>query len=203
MQRSSCYCTDMATKNKVLKLTGRGKTLSSKKVYQGKVFWVTRDVVQEPGGVTATRDVIRHNGSVVILAVDTAKNPKDPSVLLIRQYLHAANKLMLELPAGRIEPGEKLLAGARRELIEETGYRAKKWSKLVHYYASPGFLTETMSILLAEDLTLGEAHPEADEKIELHMTPLSEVLKLIHAGRIEDGKTLIGVLLYAARRAAK
>jgi ADP-ribose pyrophosphatase len=90
----------MATKNKVLKLTGRGKTLSSKKVYQGKVFWVTRDVVQEPGGVTATRDVIRHNGSVVILAVDTAKNPKDPSVLLIRQYRHAANKLMLELPAG-------------------------------------------------------------------------------------------------------
>ncbi len=200
MQRSSCYCTDMATKNKVLKLTGRGKTLSSKKVYQGKVFWVTRDVVQEPGGVTATRDVIRHNGSVVILAVDTAKNPKDPSVLLIRQYRHAANKLMLELPAGRIEPGEKLLAGARRELIEETGYRAKKWSKLVHYYASPGFLTETMSILLAEDLTPGEATPEDDERIELHMTPLSEVLRLIHAGKIEDGKTLIGVLLYAARR---
>jgi ADP-ribose pyrophosphatase len=190
----------MATKNKVLKLTGRGKTLSSKKVYQGKVFWVTRDVVQEPGGVTATRDVIRHNGSVVILAVDTAKNPKDPSVLLIRQYRHAANKLMLELPAGRIEPGEKLLAGARRELIEETGYRAKKWSKLVHYYASPGFLTETMSILLAEDLTPGEATPEDDERIELHMTPLSEVLRLIHAGKIEDGKTLIGVLLYAARR---
>ena len=200
MQRSSCYCTDMATKNKVLKLTGRGKTLSSKKVYQGKVFWVTRDVVQEPGGVTATRDVIRHNGSVVILAVDTAKNPKDPSVLLIRQYRHAANKLMLELPAGRIEPGEKLLAGARRELIEETGYRANKWSKLVHYYASPGFLTETMSILLAEDLTPGEATPEDDERIELHMTPLSEVLRLIHAGKIEDGKTLIGVLLYAARR---
>jgi ADP-ribose pyrophosphatase len=107
---------------------------------------------------------------------------------------------MLELPAGRIEPGEKLLAGARRELIEETGYRAKKWSKLVHYYASPGFLTETMSILLAEDLTPGEATPEDDEKIELHMTPLSEVLRLIHAGKIEDGKTLIGVLLYAARR---
>jgi ADP-ribose pyrophosphatase len=135
--------------------------------------------------------------------VDAAKDPKDPGILLIRQYRHAADKILLELPAGRIEPGETLLAGGKRELIEETGYRAKKWSKLASYYASPGFLTETMSILLAEDLTLGEAHPEADEKIELHMTPLSEVLKLIHAGRIEDGKTLIGVLLYAARRAAK
>ena len=193
----------MATKKKSVKLTGRGKTLSSKKVFQGKVFWVTRDTVKEPGGVTATRDVIRHNGSVVILGVDAAKNPKDPGILLIRQYRHAADKILLELPAGRIEPGETLLAGGKRELIEETGYRAKKWSKLASYYASPGFLTETMSILLAEDLTLGEAHPEADEKIELHMTPLSEVLKLIHAGRIEDGKTLIGVLLYAARRAAK
>jgi len=193
----------MATKKKSLKLTGRGKTLSSKKVFQGKVFWVTRDTVKEPGGVTATRDVIRHNGSVVILGVDAAKNPKDPGILLIRQYRHAADKILLELPAGRIEPGETLLAGGKRELIEETGYRAKKWSKLASYYASPGFLTETMSILLAEDLTLGEAHPEADEKIELHMTPLSEVLKLIHAGRIEDGKTLIGVILYAARRAAK
>ena len=193
----------MATKKKSLKLTGRAKTLSSKKVFQGKVFWVTRDAVKEPGGVTATRDVIRHNGSVVILGVDAAKNPKDPGILLIRQYRHAADKILLELPAGRIEPGETLLAGGKRELIEETGYRAKKWSKLASYYASPGFLTETMSILLAEDLTLGEAHPEADERIELHMTPLSEVLKLIHAGRIEDGKTLIGVLLYAGRRGAK
>jgi ADP-ribose pyrophosphatase len=186
-------------KKKALKLTGRGKTLSSKKVFHGKVFWVTRDTVKEPGGVTATRDVIRHNGSVVILAVDAAKNAKDPGILLIRQYRHAAGKLLLELPAGRIEPGETLLAGGRRELIEETGYRAKKWSKLVSYYASPGFLTESMSILLAEGLTLGEATPEDDEKIELHMTPLSEVLRLIHAGKIEDGKTLIGVLLYATR----
>lgn len=193
----------MATKKAAVKLKGRGKTLASKTVFRGKVFWVTRDTVKEPGGVTATRDVIRHNGSVVILAVDAAKNPKDPGILLIRQYRLAANKLLLELPAGRIEPGEKLLAGGKRELIEETGYRAKKWSKLVSYYASPGFLTETMTILLAEGLTLGEATPEEDEKIELHMTPLSEVLRLIHAGKIEDGKTLIGVLTYAGRRSSK
>ncbi len=181
---------------KPVKLTGRGKTVSSKTVYQGNVFWVTRDEVEEPGGVKATRDVIRHNGSVVVLAVDTETNPKDPGILLIRQYRHAAGKLMLELPAGRIEPGEKVIPAGKRELIEETGYRAKRWSHHCNYYASPGFLTETMTILLAEGLTQGEAAPEEDEKIELHMTPLSEVLRLIRAGKIEDGKTLIGVLIY-------
>jgi ADP-ribose pyrophosphatase len=185
---------------KPLKLTGSARTLSSRTVFQGKVFWVTRDEVVEPGGVHGTREIIRHNGSVVILAVDTKTNPADPGILLIRQYRHAAGKLLLELPAGRIEPGEKLLPAAKRELIEETGYRAKRWSKLTSYYASPGFLTEAMNILLAEDLTLGIATPEDDEKIELHMTPLSEVLRLIHAGKIQDGKTLIGVLLYASRR---
>ena len=181
---------------KPVKLSGRGKTVSSKTVFQGNVFWVTRDEVEEPGGVKATRDVIRHNGSVVILAVDAETNPNDPGILLIRQYRHAAGKLMLELPAGRIEPGEKLIPAGKRELIEETGYRAKRWSHHCNYYASPGFLTETMTILLAEGLTQGKATPEEDEKIELHMTPLSEVLRLIRSGKIEDGKTLIGVLMY-------
>ena len=188
---------------KPIKLRGRGRTISSKTVYQGKVFWVTRDEVVEPGGVRATRDVIRHNGSVVMLAVDAESNPKDPGILLIRQYRHAAGKLLLELPAGRIERGEKLIPAAKRELIEETGYRAKRWSKHAMYYASPGFLTETMNMLLAEGLTLGEAAPEEDEKIELHMTPLSEVLRLIHDGKIEDGKTLIGVLLYDSLRRSR
>lgn len=181
---------------KPLKLTGRGRTASSKTVFEGRVFWVTRDEVEEPGGVHATREVIRHNGSVVVLAVDATTNPKDPGILLIRQYRHAAGKMLLELPAGRIEPGEKLIPAGKRELIEETGYRAKRWSRHATYYASPGFLTETMTILLAEGLTLGEAAPEDDEKIELHMTPLSEVMKMIHAGKIQDGKTLIGVMLY-------
>ena len=178
------------------KLTGKAQVLKSEEVYRGKVFWVTHDTVREPGGVNATRDVVRHNGSVVVLAVDTSTNPADPGILLIRQYRHAADKFLLELPAGRIEPGEKLIPAAKRELAEETGYTAKRWSKHVTYFASPGFVAEAMNILFAEDLTLGKATPEEDEKIEIHMTPLSQVMRLIHAGKIEDGKTLIGVMLY-------
>jgi ADP-ribose pyrophosphatase len=180
------------------KLRGKAQVLSSKTVYKGKVFSVTADQVVEPGGVTARRDVIRHNGSVVILAVDHSRSAADPDILLIRQYRHAAEQFLLELPAGRIEPGEKLIPAAKRELIEETGYRAKKWSHHVRYFASPGFLSEAMNVLLAEELTLGEAAPEDDERIEILMTPLSEVLRLIHAGKVLDGKTLVAVLLYAS-----
>lgn len=180
-------------------LRGKAKVISSRTVYKGRVFSVSHDHVLEPGGVDATRDVVRHNGSVVVLAVDTSRSKSDPDILLIRQYRHAAGQFLLELPAGRIEPGEKLIPAAKRELIEETGYRAKKWSRHVTYYASPGFVSEAMNILLAEDLTLGAADPEDDERIEVLMTPLSEVLRLIHAGKVLDGKTLIGVLLYASR----
>jgi ADP-ribose pyrophosphatase len=181
-------------------LRGKAKVLSSETPFQGRVFWITRDQVQEPGGVTATREVVRHNGSAVILAVDAKSNPRDPNILLIRQYRHAANQFLLELPAGRIEPGEKLLPAAKRELLEETGYRAKKWSIHAKYFASPGFLAEAMHIVLAEDLTPGQATPEEDEKIELHMTPLSEAVRLIQQDKIHDGKTIIGVLLYDSLR---
>jgi ADP-ribose pyrophosphatase len=189
--------------SKTVKLTGRGRTLSSRTAFAGRTFWVTQDEVIEPGGIRATREVIRHNGSVVVLAVDRETNPKDPGILLIRQYRHAADKFLLELPAGRIEPGEKLIPAGKRELIEETGYRARSWSRHANYYASPGFLTETMTILLAEGLTQGNAEPEEDEKIEVRMTPLSEVMHLIHSGKIEDGKTLIGVLLFVSLHGAR
>jgi len=184
------------------KLTGRARVLSSKTVYKGKVFSVTADEVIEPGGVRARRDVVRHNGSVVILAVDTTSNPDDPNILLIRQYRHAADQFLLELPAGRIDPGEKKLAAAKRELIEETGYRARRWSHHVRYFASPGFVGESMDIMLAEDLIPGEATPEEDERIELHFTPLSECVRLALAGELHDGKLLIGVLFYHALRSA-
>ena len=184
------------------KFAGSARTLSSKTVYQGKVFWVTSDEVLEPGGIRARRDVVRHNGSVVILAIDDRKNPNDPDILLIRQYRHAAGQFLLELPAGRIEPGEKLLPAAKRELLEETGYRARKWARLVQYYASPGFVAESMDILLAQELVHapGEGTPDEDEHIEVHPTPLSEAVRLALTGKLHDGKSLIGILFYATRR---
>jgi ADP-ribose pyrophosphatase len=102
-----------------------------------------------------------------------------------------------------LEPGEDELLGAQRELEEETGYRAKKWKQLVEYYASPGFLGESMKIFLAEGLVAGDAHPDDDEQIELRLVKLSEVLKMIEKGAILDGKTLTGVLLYARKTAGK
>jgi ADP-ribose pyrophosphatase len=114
-----------------------------------------------------------------------------------RQYRHAANQYLWELPAGKLDAGEAPLDGAKRELEEETGYRAKKWKPLVEYYASPGFLGESMKVFLAQGLQAGDAHPEEDEVIELRLVKLSDVLKMIEKGAILDGKTLTSVLLYA------
>ena len=172
------------------------RVVSSKVVFKGRVFSVYRDEVVEPGGHKNVREVIRHNGSVVILAIDESKNPADPEVILERQYRHAAGQSLLELPAGRVEPGESTLAAAKREMIEETGYRAKKWTLLTKYFASPGFLGEWMQIYLAREISAGEAQPEEDEKIDIVRMPLSEALALVAANKIHDGKTLIGLMLY-------
>ena len=173
----------------------RLKVLSSKLVYDGKVFQVTSDQIQEPTGITARRDVIHHSGSVVVLAVD--ESGAEPRVLLERQYRYAARDYLWELPAGRIDPGEKPLAAGKRELLEETGYRAKRWQRALHFYSSPGFLDETMTIFYARQLTSGDAQPEADECIQAELLPLSQVVRMVLAGRIEDGKTIAGVLWLA------
>jgi ADP-ribose pyrophosphatase len=171
--------------------------LSSEVVYEGPLFRVLHDKLVEPGGRENERDVIRHNGSVVILAIDNSKSRKNPWIVMERQYRHAANQFLWELPAGKIDAGELPLAGAKRELAEETGYRAKKWRPLVEYYASPGFLGEAMKVFLAEGLQAGDTHWDGDEDIELRLVKLTDVLKMIEKGAIQDGKTLTSVLLYA------
>ena len=171
--------------------------LSSVVVFECSLFRVRHDKLIEPGGKHSERDVIRHNGSVVILALDNSKSRKDPWIVIERQYRHAANQFLWELPAGKLEAGEDPLAGAKRELEEETGYKAKKWKPLVEYYASPGFLGESMKVFLAEGLQAGDAHPEEDESIEFRLVKLSDILKMIEKGAILDGKTLTSVLLYA------
>lgn len=179
------------------KVAGLANVLSSQTVFEGPLFRVTRDKLVEPGGKEALRDVVRHNGSAVILAVDNSKNKKDPWIVMERQYRHAAGRFLWEVPAGKLEPGEDPLEGAKRELEEETGYRAKKWSELVEYWASPGFLGESMKVFLAEGLVAGDSRPEEDELIEMRLVKLSDLLKSIEKGDIMDGKTLSSVLFYA------
>ncbi|MGC1781913.1 MAG: NUDIX hydrolase [Acidobacteriaceae bacterium] len=175
------------------------KLVSSKLAYRGPLFDVYTDYVREPEGIVSRRDVIRHTGSVVVLAVDASENANDPQIVIERQYRHAAGQYMWEVPAGRREPNENVLRAARRELLEETGYRAKKWTKLAYFYVSPGFLGEWMQVYLAEGLTCGTSKPDEDEYIEHRLIPLSQALKWIEIGKIIDAKSIIAILMYARR----
>ena len=172
--------------------TTQAKLLSSREVFRGPVFRVTTDQVLEPGGVQARRDIVRHPGSVVILALDEAGS--QPRILLERQYRHAAQSYLWELPAGRIDPGESELSAAKRELLEETGFTASQWQRICKFYVSPGFMDETMAIYLARGLRPGEAQPEADERIRQRMVPLSDALRMVQNGTIHDAKTLSAIL---------
>jgi len=175
-----------------------GRVLSSRVVYRGPAFWVTADQVLEPTGVRARRDIVHHTGSVVVLAVDESK--VEPRVLLERQYRHAAKQFMWELPAGRIDRGEQELPAAKRELLEETGYTASSWRRIFTFYASPGFVAETMSTYLAKGLKPGAAQPEEDEVIQVRMVPLSTAVGMVMRNTIRDAKTISGVLWLALRQ---
>jgi ADP-ribose pyrophosphatase len=169
----------------------KGKTLSSEVVFKGPVFSVRRDVVLEPSGVKATRDVIAHSGSVVVMPV-----LDDGKIVLIRQYRHAARQYLWELVAGRIDHGENVKQAAKRELIEETGLRAKKFRVFLEFWPSPGFLEEKMFVLLAEGITQGEAEPEEDERIEAKAFTPAELEKMLRTGVLHDGKTISSLLYY-------
>src|ERR1035438_2708463 len=185
-----------------VKRAGSAKVISSKLSFKGRAFNGYTDTLEEPDGRRHIKDVIRHHGSVVILAVDERTNPADPDVILERQYRHAAGQFLIELPAGTRNPVEAPVAAAKREMIEETGYRAKRWTMLLRYFASPGFLGEWMQIYLARDIRQGEAHLEMDENLEVLHMPLSQAMKMVAEGKIHDGKTLIGLSLYDAARKA-
>jgi ADP-ribose pyrophosphatase len=169
----------------------RAEILKSEVLYQGKVFRLQRDTVIEPGGVEADRDIIVHPGSVVVLPIF-----KDGRVLLIRQYRHSVGEFLWELVAGRKEPNENPVAAARRELIEETGYTAKRLRKLMRVVPTPGFVNEWMWIFAAEGLTEGAAQPEEDEKITPRIFSLKQAEKMIERGTLRDAKSICGILYY-------
>ncbi len=170
----------------------RAKVLESRWIYSGPVFGVRQDRVVEPSGLTATRDVVTHFGSVVLLPVFP-----DGRLLLVRQYRHAVGRFLWELVAGRIEPGESPLAAARRELLEETGYSARRFRRLLEVFPTPGFVSERMLIYAAEGLTPGTARPEADEYIVGRRFSLRELEAMMRRGTLRDAKSVAGILYYA------
>jgi len=171
------------------------RVLSSKLVYKGPAFWVTSEQVLEPTGIQARRDIVRHSGSIVVLA--TQEQGNDPLILLERQYRHAAESFLWELPAGRIDEGESPLPAAKRELLEETGYTARRWKRILRFFASPGFVAEPMTVFWAQELTPGQARPEDDEVIEHRMVPLSRAVGMVLGGAIRDAKSISSILWLA------
>jgi ADP-ribose diphosphatase len=169
----------------------KARIVKSAVVFRGKVFGVRRDLVEEPGGTRATREVITHAGSVVVLPV-----LPDGKIVMIRQYRHAARQYLWELVAGRIDEGETVKEAAARELKEETGYRAKRLTEFLDVFPSPGFLEERMHILLAEGVTAGKAEPEADEKIISRAFKVEELKRMMKSGKLRDGKSIAGILYY-------
>jgi ADP-ribose pyrophosphatase len=160
------------------------------RAFQGKVFSVTRETVTEPGGVRAVREIIRHPGSSVVIARNDAGE-----YMLIRQYRYAARKSLWEAVAGRIDPGETPLKAARRELAEEAGLAAKRWTKLGVFYPSPGFMDERMWLYLAEGLSPATAECDEDERITRKWFTRKQFGAMVRKNQIVDAKTVLSFFL--------
>ena len=169
----------------------RAKILSSEELFHGNVFDVKRERVREPGGIETTREFVVHSGSVVILPV-----LEDGSILLVCQYRHSVGDYLWELVAGRMEPGENALAGAKRELLEETGYTARSWQKILDVFPTPGFVSEKMIVYVARNLRAGTARPEDDERIVTKAFPTRDLEEQIRTGKLRDAKSVAGILYY-------
>lgn len=170
---------------------GREKILKSTLIYEGPIFGVRRDELIEPGGLETRREVITHPGSVVVLPVQN-----DGRIVMIRQYRHSARQFLWELVAGRIDGGETPKKAAARELAEETGFRAKKYSRMMTIFPTPGFLEEKLFVFLATDLTEGTARPEFDEKIISRTYSPKELKQMMQNGELCDAKSIAGILYY-------
>jgi ADP-ribose pyrophosphatase len=165
------------------------KILSQEVIFKGRVIQVRLDKIVEPAGHTATREIVVHPGAVCIVA-----RPTPDEVILIRQYRHAAGKVLLEIPAGGLNPGEDALAAANRELEEETGYRANKMVERAAFWTTPGFTTEFMYLYEASDLVKTQTNPDEDEVIEVDIVKYKDALRMIDDGRIQDAKSILGLL---------
>jgi ADP-ribose pyrophosphatase len=175
-------------------MTGK---ISSQRIYTGRVINLDVDTVEFPDGSIGELEMIRHPGASAVLPFLSDPGTQDPQILLIRQYRYAADAYVLEVPAGRLEPGESPESCAHRELQEETGCTAERMERLTTVYTTPGFTDEKIHLFMATGLTRGEARREADEFVENVVMTLSQALTMIESGEISDGKTAVA-LMYAA-----
>ncbi|MGI9951557.1 NUDIX hydrolase [Moorellaceae bacterium AZ2] len=167
----------------------RERCLKSERIYTGKILNLRKDRVALPDGREASREVVEHTGAVAVVALD-----HEERVYLVRQYRYPIGKVTLEIPAGKLDPGENPEACARRELREEVGLVAENWQHLLTFYSTPGFSDEIMYLFLARDLSREKAQPDEDEFLEILSLPLEEALLKIREGEIMDAKTIIGLL---------
>ncbi|MDQ6709079.1 MAG: NUDIX hydrolase [Candidatus Dormibacteraeota bacterium] len=163
--------------------------ISGQVVYSGKFFQVNKDEVRLPGGTTTIREIVRHPGSVAIVP-----RQADGRIVLVRQFRYATGRELWEIPAGTCDkPGESLDQTARRELAEEAGFKAARWTRLGRAYLVPGWADELMTWYLAEELTPTEAHAELDESFKVTPFDLPSLRVLRESGELEDAKTLLGL----------
>jgi ADP-ribose pyrophosphatase len=170
--------------------THRESLISSEIVYEGKVVTLRIDTVRLENGRECTREVVAHAGAVAIVPF-----LDDDTIVMVRQYRRAVDQVLLELPAGTLEPGEDPVDCARRELEEETGYRAGTITRLFGQYLAPGYSSERLTVYEARDLTPGRAHPDDDERVEVVRVPAREMYRKVFSGEIEDAKTIAGLLM--------
>jgi len=170
------------------------KRLESRYVYRGKILNMRVDTVELPGGGRGTREVVEYAGAVAVVALDS-----DGQVLLVRQYRYPVGRTLLEIPAGKLEPGEDPETSALRELREETGFSARRLDRLLRFFSTPGFTSEEMHLFLATDLDPGEPAPDEDECVEVVRVPLVEARAMVDRGEICDAKSIIGILAACAR----
>jgi ADP-ribose diphosphatase len=173
------------------------KVISSKELLRNKLFTIVDEVAKDPSGFEIHRSIVRHPGSAVMMTVDERDR-----VLLVKQFRLPAERDLWELPAGRIDPGETPLQAAKRELREETGYSARKWTKLIMFWASPGYIDEKMNLFLATELTEGTPENMDDERIEIRWFSKKEMQEAVRAGKIQDAKTLVGYFFWLEQKKA-
>ncbi|HEY9790891.1 MAG TPA: NUDIX hydrolase [Candidatus Obscuribacterales bacterium] len=172
----------------------RKDTVGNQRIFEGQIFTVRVDRLRRQDGSELTREIVEHPGGVVI-----ACKPSGNEVLLIRQYRYAIDKELIELPAGRLDPGEDRLSAAKRELIEETGYQAAQWSELPAMYSAPGFCDELLTCYLATDIKWVGKDLDEDEETDVMQVSLQEAWQLVIDRKICDAKTIaiLGVICHA------